>query len=219
MDMSQSPVPSDHDPTIQQFRHSQVGARVPERLARGVYSNGVIVMRVGSEFILDFVQRMTRPYMVNARVVVPSALLPQFISALRRNLDLYEQKWGTPKEPPKPEQPVRQPSFQEVYDDLKMPEDVQSGAFANALIVSHTPTDFCLDFVTTFFPYSAVSARVFMGAGQVPGLIQSLSTTYEHFRRQMPPETPRNPSADAISDTTPQTKSPPKIDPDHSGLG
>ncbi|NJL31051.1 MAG: DUF3467 domain-containing protein [Phycisphaerales bacterium] len=70
------------------------GARVPERVARGVYSSGAIVMRVGGEFILDFVQRITRPYMVNARVVVPASQLPSFIAALRRNLELYEQKWG-----------------------------------------------------------------------------------------------------------------------------
>ncbi len=215
--MTQMPGQPDDPPTIQQFRHPQVAARVPDRVARGVYSNGAIVMRVGGEFILDFVQRMTRPHMVNARVIVPAGILPQFIGALKRNLELYEQKWGPPKEPPKPASPAQQPTFQEVYDDLKVPEDVQSGAFANALIVSHTPTDFCLDFVTTFFPNSAVSARVFFGAGQLPGLITSLSSTYEHFRRQLanpPASKPDEPPPPSSAE--PDQPEPPEIMPPQS---
>ncbi|NJL31052.1 MAG: DUF3467 domain-containing protein [Phycisphaerales bacterium] len=92
---------------------------------------------------------------------------------------------------------------------------MQSGAFANALIISHSPSDFCLDFVTTFFPNSAVSSRVFLSAGQLPGLVQSLTTTYDHYRRQSAPS-PDSPGSPGSSDMPPSPDDPPqhRHDPD-----
>ena len=178
------PKPNQDPQHVQQFHHQQVGARVPEKVSRGVYATGVIVMRSGTEFILDFVMRLTRPHQVTARVVLPFAVVPGILDALKRNLDGYTQRFGPPKEPPKPATPPeRPPSFQEIYDDLKLPEDVLAGAYANALMVSHSPSEFCLDFVANFFPHSAVSSRVFLASGQIPMLIQAVSNSYEHFRK------------------------------------
>src|SRR5690606_7991147 len=56
---------------------------------------------------------------------------------------------------------VRRPTPQEIYDDLKIPDAVLSGAYANGVMIGHGASEFVLDFLTSFYPQSAVSARVF----------------------------------------------------------
>ena len=41
-------------------------------------------------------------------------------------------------------------------------------------MIGHGASEFGLDFLTSFFPQSAVSARVFVSAGQVPRLLDQL---------------------------------------------
>ncbi len=48
-----------------------VRARVPDHVARGVFSTGVIVMTAPTEFVIDFIQNLGRPHQVVARVVMP----------------------------------------------------------------------------------------------------------------------------------------------------
>jgi hypothetical protein len=100
--------------------------------------------------------------------------MPQFIEALRTNLDLYRSRFGDPPTPPPQNPNVRRPSPQEIYDDLKLPDEVLSGVYANGVMIGHGASEFGLDFLTSFFPQSAVSARVFVSAGQVPRLLDSL---------------------------------------------
>jgi NAD(P)-dependent dehydrogenase (short-subunit alcohol dehydrogenase family) len=78
----------------EQVRVQHVSARVPERVSRGAFSTGAIVMTGGTEFILDFIQNLSTPPSVTARIVMPHATLPQFIEALRKNLDIYRQRFG-----------------------------------------------------------------------------------------------------------------------------
>ena len=44
----------------QELRHAPVSARVPERVGRGVLSNGVAVLDSPNEFIIDFFQGLSR---------------------------------------------------------------------------------------------------------------------------------------------------------------
>lgn len=150
-------------------------ARVPDRVAEGCFSTGAIVMTGPSEFIVDFLQTIGRPHRVATRVVIPHPVMPQFIDALNTNLDLYRNRFGDPPAPPaqNPNQ-GRRPSPQEIYDDLKLPDEVLSGVYANGVMIGHGASEFGLDFLTSFFPQSAVSARVFVAAGQVPRLLESL---------------------------------------------
>ncbi len=240
------------DPSEQPIR-----ARVPDHVAAGCFSTGVIVMTAQTEFILDFVQNLGRPHQIVARVVMPHGVLPQLVDALGRNMQLYRGRWGelpnpimpnqalvqaplpgsnpsqaqpgqmnpgspgpqpfpwvkgnsylgnrigqneswpagsgqpvpgqsnplqqnpgqqfaaqpspgqTP--PPSPEQSgVRQASAQEIYDDLKIRDELLSGNYANAVMIGHGPHEFSFDFITNFYPHSAVSSRVFLAAGQIP---------------------------------------------------
>lgn len=258
------------DPSEQPIR-----ARVPEHVARGAFSTGVIVMTAQTEIILDFIQNLGRPHQIVARVVMPHSVLPQLVDALQRNMELYKNRWGElphiPTLPPvqsavaqhgsaapvatpqlgqsssiatgqyippsetdaptgqaapansnpavnpapdqaqpnqaqadqaQPGQPqgiqpnkpagsgfqdtgARRPSAQEIYDDLKIKDELLSGAYANAVMIGHGPHEFSFDFITNFFPNSAVSARVFLSSGQVPRFYDSLKGTWDQLRQRM----------------------------------
>ena len=196
---------------VQQVRHRAVGARVPEGVGRGVFSTGAIIMTGASEFVLDFVQRMGRPYHIVARVVMPHGVLPRFIEALTDNLKKFEERFGPPPAMPKPPENQKRPSIQEVYDDLKMSDDVLSGSFANGVLIGHSPAEFCFDFITNFFPTSAVSKRVFLSAPQTPVLLDSLKNTWKQYqnRAQNPPPPQAPPPQTPPSQEGEEWKNPP----------
>ena len=285
------------DPSEQPIR-----ARVPDHVAAGAFSTGVIVMTAQTEFILDFVQNLGRPHQIVARVVMPHYVLPQLVDAMQRNIELYRNRWGelpqtgsprssghegsgdasggrgqtayphdsgqtnplnlknnpsqssgssaagssspasgqqgfgqnesgqhgsgpasgghagggssgsgsddfndssdAPREPGTSGQTpgdssgshsaARQASVQDIYDDLKIRDEFLSGAYANAVMIGHGPHEFSFDFITNFYPHSAVSARVFLAAGQIPRLFESLKGTWEQLRNRMQPP-PGNP--------------------------
>jgi hypothetical protein len=74
---------------------------------------------------------------------------------------------------------------QEVYDDLKLPDELLSGAYANAVVIGHGPHEFSLDFITNFYPQFAVSSRVYLAAGQIHRLLDSLRSAWEQYRQRL----------------------------------
>ncbi|MFK7777325.1 MAG: DUF3467 domain-containing protein [Gimesia sp.] len=265
--MSDDPTPAEnsgefsHERHTQEIRHSQVSARVPEGVSRGVFSTGAVVLQGGHEFILDFLLRISVPQQVVARVVLPLGVVPQMIRALRDNLTNYENRFGVPTIPtpispqvtgsaesinvgtglelstsnqptppvsdvisgvaaggtgavgetttPEPgsnensekpktvvnpsEKAQKPPSPEDLYDELKLPDEMLSGTYANAVRIGHSATEFSFDFITTFFPRSCVSARVHMAAPNIPRLLDSLTHSYEQFQRKVAQQQKRQP--------------------------
>lgn len=199
-----SPPPGDpppdkpgNQPIVQGYSHQPVTARVPDRVARGVLSTGQIILDSPREFVIDFFQHLTRPHQVAARVVVPPSTMAEFAAALRQNLDTYTRTFGAP--PPLPPPGPNRPTLQEIYENFKLPEDMMSGVYANAVLIGHTPAEFFLDFITTFYPTSAVSARVYLSAMGVPRFLSSVETALQQFQKryqqnqQNPPPPPQQP--------------------------
>lgn len=183
--MSTDPQPSPSDRPDPNEGNPALRARVPDNVADGCFSTGAIVMTGPSEFIVDFLQTVGRPHRVATRVVIPHPVMPQFIEALNTNLQLYKSRFGEPPVPPVQQQPnARRPTPQEIYDDLKLPDDVLSGVYANGVMIGHGASEFGLDFLTSFFPQSAVSARVFLAAGQVPRLLESLRSAVRQLEQR-----------------------------------
>ena len=169
----------------QEIRHSQVSARVPEGIGRGVFSTGAVVVQGPQEFVIDFLLRMTQPHMVAARVILPPAVVPRFVAALRENLNNYQKKFGPPPALPAPPPGAKPPSIEEIYDQLKLPDETLSGVYANAVMIGHTPSEFCLDFITNFFPRSAVSCRVYLSAPQVPRFLDTITRSFEQYQQKL----------------------------------
>jgi hypothetical protein len=241
-------------PQSQEVRHSQVSALVPERIGRGVFSTGAVVLQGAHEFIIDFLQRMTSPRQLAARVVLPPAVVARLITALRENLNNYERNFGRPaalpqpgqsptpsssepssdsnfiqqppqivspeissgqagivpqppspadaepdtgsdqtetpstEQPPQPKsqtQQLPQNSAQELYDQLKLPDEVLSGDYANAVMIAHTQTEFCFDFITTFFPRSVVACRIYLAAPNAARFLDALNHSFEQYQRKL----------------------------------
>lgn len=194
---------------------------MPDHVAGGCFSTGAIVMTGPNEFIIDFLQTIGRPHRVASRVVIPHTVMPQFVDALQKNLDIYRGRFGDPPAPPaNPNPDARRPSPQEIYDDLKLPDEVLSGVYANGVMIGHGATEFGLDFLTSFFPQSAVSARVFLASGQVPRLLESLKGAVKQLQDRARGNNPQAgmdavqmPPADG-TDPTPESGA---VDPDADG--
>jgi hypothetical protein len=193
----------DDGPHSQEIRHSQISAMVPAHVAKGVFTTGAVVLQGQHEFIVDFLLRMQQPQQVVARVVMPPIVVNQMIMALKDNLARYEERFGPVHMPVIPNQnPQHRQTAQELYDTLKLGDDVQSGSYANAVMIGHSPTEFSFDFITTFFPRSAVSQRVFMATANAKRLLDSLNHSFQQFQDRMrnppppPPEFPDSGNSD-----------------------
>ena len=178
------PKPNSEGTFSMEYRHSPVSARVPEKVARGVLSTGVLVLDGPNEFVLDFMQGLARPFQVGARVVVSPAVMEQLVAAVRDNLNKYEQRFGPPPQLPKPPTD-RRPTLQEIYDEFKLPEDMLSGVYSNAVMVGHSPSEFFFDFITNFFPTSAVACRVYMSAAQLPRMLDAVTMAFGRYQQRL----------------------------------
>ncbi|MBN4060801.1 DUF3467 domain-containing protein, partial [bacterium AH-315-I18] len=80
---------------------------------------------------------------------------------------------------------INHPSIEDIYDDLKMPEDGLVAAYANAVMISHSAAEFNLDFICNFFPRSVVTSRVFISAPQVVRMLDAVKNTYDEFQKRV----------------------------------
>jgi hypothetical protein len=164
------------EPRVENFSHSSVAARVPERVARGIFCTGQVILDGPREFVVDFLQGLTRPYQVVSRVVLAPATAGDLADALRRNIEQYTRQFGPPPPVPGPV-PQRRPTIAEIYENFRLPDDLLSGSYANSVLIGHSATEFYFDFVTGFYPTSAVAARIFLPTPQAPRFLNALSTS------------------------------------------
>ena len=195
--------PPGQDPATysQRFNHAPVAARVPERVARGVFSTGVCIQDTPSEFILDFLQALSHPRAVTARVVLSPLAMMSFVNAMRDGLQRYTQTFGPPAPLPKPP-PQRPPTIQEIYEQFKLPEEMYSGSYANTFMISSSPSEFSIDFITGFYPTASVSNRIYLSAQQFPRVLETLGAALQQhqvryqqqpLQQQQPPPPPQEP--------------------------
>lgn len=185
----------------QEVQHSPATARVTDAVGRGVFSTGAIVMHGLHDFVIDFVQSLAAPRRVVARIALPPTVVPLFVAALQENLRKYNQNFGpVPRMPAPPPGAAPNPSpppITDVYEQLKLPDDMLSGVYANTVVISHSPAEFCFDFVTSFYPRSAVSGRVYVATPHVPELLDSLTRALQQYQlKQQQPFRPPPPPAE-----------------------
>ena len=169
----------------QQVQMQSVTARVPDAVSAGVFSTGSIVMTGPNEFVVDFIQNLGQPAQLAARVIVPHAVMPQFIGALEQNIQVFQDRHGAIPVPAAPAPPAKAPpSPQEIYEELKSTDDVMTGAYANGMMIGHSQTEFRIDFLGNMFPKPMVTCRVFMSAPQIPKLLDSLKRTMGQLRKK-----------------------------------
>lgn len=79
-------------------------------------------------------------------------------------------------QPPPAQQPpsAQQPPIAEVYDSLKLPDELLGGAYANMASITHNASEFCFDFIAQFYPRSVVTTRIYIAAPRAADLLGSL---------------------------------------------
>ena len=184
MTTPENPTPDAPNPEGQPKRQ-HLSARVPDNVSKGVFSTGVLVVTGATEFVLDFVQNLGQPASVAARIIMPHSTVPQFIEALKTNLDLYKGRFGDPPEIPQQPPQAKKPTIQEIYDDLRIPDDVLTGSYANGVMIGHAASEFKFDFLSNVIPQPVVSNRLYLAAPHVPRLLQSLIKTYEDLQQRI----------------------------------
>jgi hypothetical protein len=195
-------------PISEPIRHHAISARVPERCARGVYSTGQLVLDGPKEFVIDFLQGLTRPFQINARVIMTPSTMSEFVNALTTNLENYTKTFGPPPSLPVP-QPHQRPTIQEIYDNYKLPDEMLSGSYANQVLIGHSPTEFFFDFITGFYPTPAISSRVYIPAAVVPRFLNTIRTVVEQYRKRFGDAALQSPQSPRPDESPP----PPPADP------
>lgn len=202
-------------PISEPIRHHAISARVPERVARGVYSTGQLVLDGPKEFVIDFLQGLTRPFQINARVVMTPSTMAEFVNALNTNLENYVRTFGNPPTLPVPN-PQHRPTIQEIYDNYKLPDELMSGSYTNQVLIGHSPTEFFFDFITGFYPTPAISSRVYIPAAVVPRFLNTLRTVIDQYRKRFG-DGPLQPPQMQRPDEPPQPPQPPQDPPSTFG--
>jgi hypothetical protein len=90
------------------------------------------------------------------------------------------------------------PRIDDLYDQLKLPDELLGGAFANVVMLRHTPEEFAFDFIASFYPRPVVAARVYMAAGRIPSFIDALWSSHQKYQQRPRGGPPPEPPADVF---------------------
>jgi hypothetical protein len=212
---------------FQNFQHTPVGARVPEKVGRGVFATALMVLQTNELFVLDLLSMTSQPQQVVGRIIMTANSFSQFLAALRLNVKHYESEIGPLKARVPSSHPTSHPAtggpglggapggggtgdaggpapqtggavmpetphghstssppgpITELYEQVKFPEDLLGGTFANAVMIRHTPEEFCFDFISSLYPRPIVVSRVFAAAGRVPSFIDAMAGSLERYQ-------------------------------------
>ncbi len=55
---------------FQNFQHTPVGARVPEKVSRGVFATALMVLQTNELFVLDLLSMTSQPQQVVGRIIM-----------------------------------------------------------------------------------------------------------------------------------------------------
>jgi hypothetical protein len=94
---------------FQNFQHTPIGARVPEKVGRGVFATALMVLQTNEIFLLDMLSMASQPQQVVGRIVMTAKGFSQFLAALRLNVQHYEKEIGPLKPRIAPSQPGSHP--------------------------------------------------------------------------------------------------------------
>lgn len=79
-----------------------VNVKITDDELKGRYANLVRISHTREEFILDFINMVPPQGMVTARMIMSPGHIKRLITALNRNLQLYEENFGDVHEASEP---------------------------------------------------------------------------------------------------------------------
>lgn len=66
---------------------------------------------------------------------------------------------------------------------VKFPENLQGGAYANNMVVSHTREEFIMDFLMVAAPAGAVTSRVIVSPGHIKRIVAALQENVAKYEK------------------------------------
>jgi len=84
------------------------------------------------------------------------------------------------------EQPTQQstPTGASGQIQVKIPDDVLKGVYANMVQIGHGPEEFVLDFMNIFPPSGIVSARVILSPGHMKRVVAAMQENLKNYEEQ-----------------------------------
>jgi len=79
---------------------------------------------------------------------------------------------------------MEKPSDQASQIQVKIPDDVLKGAYANMVQVGHGPEEFVLDFMNIFPPSGIVSARIILSPGHMKRVVSAMQDNLKKYEEQ-----------------------------------
>ncbi len=70
---------------------------------------------------------------------------------------------------------------------VKVPDEVARGAYANAMAVFHTREEFVIDFLNVFPPTGVATARIITSPGHVKRIVQALADNLRRYEERFGP--------------------------------
>ncbi len=70
---------------------------------------------------------------------------------------------------------------------IKITDDVLRGAYANAMVVTHTKEEFMIDFLNSFPPEGIVTARVIISPGHMKRIVSTLQDNLSKYEKAFGP--------------------------------
>ena len=64
---------------------------------------------------------------------------------------------------------------------IKIPDQILGGVYANQMMVTHTREEFVLDYISLFPPSGVVNARVIVSPGHLKRMIRALSENLSRY--------------------------------------
>ena len=64
---------------------------------------------------------------------------------------------------------------------IKIPDQILGGVYANQMMVTHTREEFMLDYINLFPPSGVVNARVIVSPGHLKRMIRALSENLSRY--------------------------------------
>jgi len=159
-----------------------IRARIPDSIALGVFSTGAIIGTGPHECVIDFLQTLLPPPRLAARIIMPHVVFSQFVRGMDENLSHYRRTHGAIPEAAPAALPTPSQNIDELYDELKIADEVLKGVYATGFMITHAQAELAIDFVATFLPQPIVVARIYMAIAQAPQLLSSLRAAYDQWR-------------------------------------
>ncbi len=161
--------------------------RIDPLIMPGAYATGLAVIHSQEEFMLDFINGITAPPFVAARIIVTSQQLKRILGVLRENIRLYEKAFGVIP-PIAANASSKNTNAGDLYAQLHLSDELLGGSYSNAMTSRYTRDIFILDFMTKFPPNTKIVARLLISTQQIrsiSGAIEDNIAQYEKRYRKI----------------------------------